>query len=226
MSSSIIAVHGLGGHRENSWTAANGVNWLHDLLPSDMPSTRVLSWGYSLPTVENSQQKISEQLISELWEMRSSTNALLYANSAQETPTSNFRSIRLSTRGAIFMGTPELDSRLFGLQSYLDSAKGSEQESSNIYKEAHWLVTILQSYPSISQEFLTLFVHERRNSLSTDSTSNQIASSSLQINTLHIFIQADHGGMIKFESSLDEGYLKITEHLVYVERMLKQNVDT
>lgn len=77
---SIISVHGLDGHRETSWTAANGVNWLHDLLPCDIPDTRVLSWGYSLPTAENihetlSQQKVSEQLVRDLWEIRSSTNA-------------------------------------------------------------------------------------------------------------------------------------------------------
>lgn len=76
---SIIAVHGLNGHRENSWTAANGVNWLHNLLPGDMPNTRVLSWGYSLTTVGKpnkkiSQQQVSEQLVYDLWEMRSSTN--------------------------------------------------------------------------------------------------------------------------------------------------------
>lgn len=45
-----------------------------------MPNTRVLSWGYSLPTVENaretlSQQKVAELLVYDLWEMRSSTNA-------------------------------------------------------------------------------------------------------------------------------------------------------
>lgn len=242
----IIAVHGLNGHRENSWTAANGVNWLHDLLPGDMPNTRVLSWGYSLTTVGNSnekisQQQVSEQLVYDLWEMRLSTktinrpiifiahslggpivkSALLFADSAQETSTTDLRSIRLSTRGEIFMGTPELDSRLIGLQSYLANAKGSEQESSDIYKEAHWLVTILQGYPSISQQFWTLFVHERLDSLPTNSTLDQTASFSPQENSSHIFIQADHGRMIKFESSLDKGYLKIKEHLVYVEKMLK-----
>lgn len=72
------------------------------------------------------------------------------------------------------MGTPELDSRLIGLQSYLANAKGSEQESSDIYKEAHWLVTILQGYPSISQQFWTLFVHERLGSLPTNSTLDQV----------------------------------------------------
>ncbi|KAJ5406087.1 hypothetical protein N7465_007371 [Penicillium sp. CMV-2018d] len=260
---SIIAVHGLNGDRENSWTAANGVNWLHNLLPGDMPNTRVLSWGYSLTTVGNSnkkisQQQVSEQLVYDLWEMRSSTNvqtqltqqenknylggaivksrvvidyrqALLYADSAQETSTTDLRSIRLSTRGAIFMGTPELDSRLIGLQSYLANAEGSEQESSDIYKEAHWL-----SYPSIGKQFWTLFVHETLDSLSTNSildqpvvdyllTSclNKTASFSPQENSSHISIQADHNGMINFESSLDKGYLKIKEHLVYVEKMLQ-----
>lgn len=72
------------------------------------------------------------------------------------------------------MGTPELDSRLIGLQSYLANAKGSEQESSDTYKEAHWLVTILQGYPSISQQFWTLFVHERLGSLPTNSTLDQV----------------------------------------------------
>ncbi|KAJ5958667.1 uncharacterized protein N7479_005817 [Penicillium vulpinum] len=231
----IIAVHGLGGHRENSWTAANGVNWLHGLLPGDMPNIRVLSWGYSLATVKNShetmsEQKISEQLVRDLWELRSSTNrivvdhhqALLYADSAQETPTADLRRISLSTRGAIFMGTPELDSRLVGLQSYLASAKGSEQESSDIYKEAHWLMTILESYPSISQHIWTLFVHERLNSPSRNTPLGQTASSP-QDKSSHIFVQADHSGMVKFEASLDEGYLQIKEHLVYVEKILKQS---
>lgn len=70
------------------------------------------------------------------------------------------------------MGTPELDSRLIGLQNYLANAKGSVQESSDIYKEAHWLVTILHGYPSISQQFWTLFVHE--SSLPTNSTLDQV----------------------------------------------------
>ncbi|KAF2813519.1 uncharacterized protein BDZ99DRAFT_438751 [Mytilinidion resinicola] len=31
--SSIVAVYGLNGHCEKTWTAGNGVNWLRDLLP-------------------------------------------------------------------------------------------------------------------------------------------------------------------------------------------------
>src|SRR3989440_7402128 len=53
--SSIVAVHGLNGHREKTWTAANGVHWLRDLLPNDIPNARILSWGYDANTHSNSR---------------------------------------------------------------------------------------------------------------------------------------------------------------------------
>lgn len=43
---SIIVVHGLNGHREKTWTAPNNVLWLRDLLPSKIPHSRILTWGY------------------------------------------------------------------------------------------------------------------------------------------------------------------------------------
>ncbi|KAG8779610.1 hypothetical protein FRC16_003375 [Serendipita sp. 398] len=48
--SSIVAIHGLDGHREQTWTAENGVVWLRDLLPDDIPNARVLSYGYDADT--------------------------------------------------------------------------------------------------------------------------------------------------------------------------------
>ncbi|PVF91422.1 hypothetical protein CPB86DRAFT_878527 [Serendipita vermifera] len=46
----IIAIHGLDGHRERSWTAENGTMWLRDLLPLDIPSARILTYGYDSDT--------------------------------------------------------------------------------------------------------------------------------------------------------------------------------
>lgn len=79
------------------------------------------------------------------------------------------------------MGTPELDSRLAGLQSYLASAEGSGQKSSDIYKEAHWLITTLQNYALISQQIWTLFVHERLESSTARVTSDQVREESIDI---------------------------------------------
>ncbi len=48
-SASIVAVHGLDGHREKTWTV-NNVNWLRDFLPSDIPNAHILTWGYDANT--------------------------------------------------------------------------------------------------------------------------------------------------------------------------------
>jgi hypothetical protein len=47
---SIIVIHGLNGHRDKTWTAANGVHWLRDLLPNNIPNARIVCWGYDANT--------------------------------------------------------------------------------------------------------------------------------------------------------------------------------
>jgi hypothetical protein len=48
----IVAVHGLGGHYKETWTWKPGkanespCNWLTDLLPTDVPNARIMSFGY------------------------------------------------------------------------------------------------------------------------------------------------------------------------------------
>ncbi|KAH7086988.1 hypothetical protein FB567DRAFT_496628, partial [Paraphoma chrysanthemicola] len=44
----IIAVHGIGAHRDWTWTS-NGVNWLEalDMLPSAFPKARIVAYGYA-----------------------------------------------------------------------------------------------------------------------------------------------------------------------------------
>jgi hypothetical protein len=54
-------VHGLNGHCEKTWTASNGVNWLRDLLPHDLPNARILSWGYDANT--HSSSRVSTQYL-------------------------------------------------------------------------------------------------------------------------------------------------------------------
>ncbi|KAG8846417.1 hypothetical protein FRB91_000834, partial [Serendipita sp. 411] len=46
----IVAIHGLDGHREQSWTAEGGTMWLKDLLPDDISNARILSYGYDADT--------------------------------------------------------------------------------------------------------------------------------------------------------------------------------
>ena len=47
---SIVAVHGLGGDWEKTWTDDNGALWLRDFLPSQLPPARIMSYGYNSRT--------------------------------------------------------------------------------------------------------------------------------------------------------------------------------
>lgn len=40
-------VHGLDGHRINTWTDPDGCYWPQDLLPSKIPTARIMTFGYN-----------------------------------------------------------------------------------------------------------------------------------------------------------------------------------
>ena len=64
------------------------------------------------------------------------------------------------------MGTPELDSRLSGLQTFMETDPTAGSESSNAQNEARWMLNTLQQYSTISTNFKTLYAYERPNSQS------------------------------------------------------------
>jgi len=73
---SIVAIHGLNGHRENAWTSKNGTMWLKDLLPEDIPSARILTYGFDADTrsfTQTSTQNIfrhAETFVGDLSQVR------------------------------------------------------------------------------------------------------------------------------------------------------------
>jgi hypothetical protein len=48
----IVAIHGLNGHREKTWTTKSKLNWLRDanMLSAIIPNARIMSWGYDANT--------------------------------------------------------------------------------------------------------------------------------------------------------------------------------
>ncbi|KAF8529764.1 hypothetical protein BU17DRAFT_79864 [Hysterangium stoloniferum] len=128
----IVAIHGLDGHREQSWTAENGTLWLKDLLPQRFPHARVATYGYDASTGSQSN-KINETLyghaenfISRLALLRNKTTtttrpiiflahslggiilkfALIHANQCNNSHLSYHKRIMRSTIGILFFGTP------------------------------------------------------------------------------------------------------------------------
>jgi protein SERAC1 len=78
--SSIIAIHGLDGHPQKSWTAPNGTLWLRDLLPEKLPQARILTYGYDAYTrgreqlADESVYALAQKLLADLATERHDSN--------------------------------------------------------------------------------------------------------------------------------------------------------
>lgn len=131
---SIVAIHGLNGHRERTWTASNGVNWLRDLVPSDIPKSRIMSYGYNVNVFDHDGHGLNQQsvydhartLVSDLVLKRQLTEterrpiifvvhslggivlkaALIHSDSCRTGSLESHHAITTSTHGIIFMGVP------------------------------------------------------------------------------------------------------------------------
>ena len=78
---SIVAIHGLNGHRETTFTThLGGVNWLQDLLPLDIPNARILTYGYDSRT-HGFRRKTTEKLYNHSINLLESLRAFREKNS-------------------------------------------------------------------------------------------------------------------------------------------------
>lgn len=126
----IVAVHGLRGHPIRSFTdPSTGCCWLRDLLPEDVPNSRVYSYGYSYgmgtvfeePTMSDSIHDLARDFLFSLRVERGDGNSErplifighnlggLLIKSALVQASSRPQSIHIVrfTAGVLFMGTPQ-----------------------------------------------------------------------------------------------------------------------
>ncbi|KAH0563532.1 hypothetical protein GP486_001902 [Trichoglossum hirsutum] len=128
----VIAVHGLNGHRERTWTASNGVLWLRDFLPAVAPHARVITYGYDARTRGSSHASnryiydYAIEFVGKLCALRRDTStehrsiiflahslggvlvksALVHSAFSGPSHLEEHRSIKTSTYGVLFFGTP------------------------------------------------------------------------------------------------------------------------
>ncbi|RYP67309.1 hypothetical protein DL771_007327 [Monosporascus sp. 5C6A] len=108
----IVFVHGLTGDREKTWTARDGSEpWPKVLLPSELPTARVLTFGYDAYVVDwrgvVSQNRIgnhASNLLTSLASYREDNDTALAAS--RQRPERYLQNILQSTRGIVFLGTP------------------------------------------------------------------------------------------------------------------------
>ncbi|KAK0706162.1 Alpha/Beta hydrolase protein, partial [Lasiosphaeria miniovina] len=130
---SVVAVHGLNGHRIETWTQTSGMGestlWLKDLLHTKLPGVRVMTFGYDATVLGNtSEQKVRNHagsLLAELRDLREGDDGPIGFNGRpivfvahslggiivkQALTIANkkkaYKDIAESTKGIVFFGTP------------------------------------------------------------------------------------------------------------------------
>ncbi|KAI6080132.1 hypothetical protein F4821DRAFT_266190, partial [Hypoxylon rubiginosum] len=263
----IVAIHGLNGHREKTWTADNGMHWLRDLLPEDLPNVRILAWGYDANT--HASGRVSCQylydhaldLVADLTRKRTLTNsterpiifvahslggivvksALIHSDAARQGAQYEHRSVKTSTYGILFMGTPhqggngvQLGRALVNIASIFVAA--DDRILKHLERDSEWLQQQLGQYGPISSDFVTKFAYETYETptllghriLVVPRASAVVPRASAvvpgQADAEAIGIHSDHTHMIKFSSKDDGGYRKVSENLQIMARSAEENV--
>ncbi|KAK8125950.1 uncharacterized protein PG998_001709, partial [Apiospora kogelbergensis] len=121
----IVFVHGLNGHRVGSWSE-DSVCWPRDMLGSDLPHARIITWGYASILGEGNEMfaELAESLLVDLSRIREATPRPVYfvahgiggivvkealttaAMSRIYGSHNDLGDIYPKTKGIIFLGTP------------------------------------------------------------------------------------------------------------------------
>ncbi|KAI9782390.1 MAG: hypothetical protein M1839_005263 [Geoglossum umbratile] len=257
----IIAVHGLNGHREKTWTASNGVCWLRQLMPAKIPNARIFTWGYDAST--HSISPISAQslydhattLVSDLClERRLSQtekrpiifvahslggivvkSALIHSDSARERHLEHHRSIKLSTHGIFFLGTPHQGGEGVSWAKILVNAASIFAQSNthvlrHLERDSEWLQQQLGQYAPISGEFVTKFAFETYETPLPFGGSIMVVPKSSAVvpgavNAELVAIMANHTEMVRYRSADDEGFKKVSGHLQLMVQDLRSKME-
>ncbi|RYP55419.1 hypothetical protein DL770_010923 [Monosporascus sp. CRB-9-2] len=137
----IVFVHGLTGNRDSTWTARDTTEpWPKTLLPSMLPTARVLTFGYDAYVADwrgmvsqNRIAKHSWNLLTALASYRENDGTALVTS--RQRPERHLQNILRSARAIIFLGTPHYGAGLARWAELLSQFIGLvKQTNSNIMR--------------------------------------------------------------------------------------------
>ncbi|KAK5625580.1 hypothetical protein RRF57_001296 [Xylaria bambusicola] len=232
----IVFIHGLTGHREQTWTGKYGTFWPKDLLPKDIPNARILTWGYDADIVhffnKHSKKELndhSSQLCADLaapdrpiiFVVHSlggvvCENALVLATINAE---QHIKQIAACTRGIIFLGTPLQGSgkvkwaeigvqfaKLVGQDKNKDVLSVLKENSPRLKELADAFGNILRDRAKTENQIDVVFFYEQFGT----SIGHIVTKDSATVGSYEAqAIPADHVDMTKFNTETDAGYVRV-----------------
>lgn len=198
----VILVHGLNGDPEKTWTSKkSGVYWPADLLPKTLAEAgiqaNVLAYGWNADVTKTPSQNFihehAQTLVNYLTSYRTRENtfrhpiiwvvhslggillkrALEYSDSARSASNENYRSIYVSTRAIVFLGTPHEGSNLAPWGEMLQRMAGHVPRKifdsepilvKTLREDSETLANINKAFLNIQQKFAIHLVHENQKS--------------------------------------------------------------
>ncbi|SLM39418.1 P-loop containing nucleoside triphosphate hydrolase, partial [Lasallia pustulata] len=246
----IIAVHGLNPtntefHAEATWTVEDKL-WLRDFLPPQLPSARVLLFGYNANVAfETSKAGVREQAINLLNRIASkreeaeerpimfvahSLGGIVVKRALVEAKLDDsYKSIRKATYGIAFFGTPHQGGNFTKLGDIAASIiRGVLRNPSSTFMEALkkdslFSDALVEDFRHQLEDYHVLSFFETlpmgRLGLIVDQKSATLGLAGLR--ETQIPMDADHTGVCKFESAEGDDYEQVSFNLV---RLVKSAV--
>jgi len=185
----IVAIHGLNGDREETWTADNGRLWLRDFLPQDIAVARILTYGYDAYVY--GRKRLSEPMlnghardfVAKLAFYRKVTqstdrliifvahnlggiilkSALIHSNVCHDKHLPDHRTIYDKTLGIIFLGTPNQGTKIMYLGADVKSIRSSNIDDTlvkHLRRNSEMLQRQIAQYLPINRKFKTYYLYE------------------------------------------------------------------
>ncbi|KAI9868915.1 MAG: hypothetical protein M1813_002737 [Trichoglossum hirsutum] len=215
----IIAVHGLDGTWNKTWTAENGVFWLRDLIPQLIPDARVFSYG-ELVAVREETETLKRPIIFITHSLGGLVvkSAMIHSDSARPTSREKGKSIALSTSGILFLGTPHrggqgTDMGLFLAQVDSIFTHTSSRIIKHLAENSEWLQMQRGQFSDISADFEIKFFYQT-SAMKIPIVPKYSAVVPEMPNAEEIPIEADHRHMVKYKSLDDENFCRVASRLV------------
>ncbi|PMD14608.1 hypothetical protein NA56DRAFT_610010 [Hyaloscypha hepaticicola] len=247
----VIAVHGMGGPCEKSWIADNGIFWLHDLLPTTLPGVRIFSYGYHVEahaqrSIHNSRQLIDDHaldllnaLVTERRNTKTSQRPIIFvthclggiivkqvlisSNAAIPACFREHESIKLSTVGVVFLGTPQRSINGASLAELVINMGSTYLNKNapilgNLFEDSEWLQQQCDQYLPICGDFDNICFYETvptpigwgRQKLIVPRYSTVFPEA---VNAKYIGTSCNHIQMVQFPSLTDDEYKKLSHTL-------------